>query len=79
MGNHYCVHCGTPLHHYTNKKHASRNSCRFSHDKFHTFKSESMIILSLYSNKIKNSITECLKKKINRYRNNEVHIEMSNL
>ena len=63
MGNNYCIHCGTPLNYYSNKEHASRNSCRFSHDKFHNFKSESFVILSLCSNKIKKNITYCFKNE----------------
>lgn len=82
MGNNYCIHCGTPRNYYTNMEHASRCSCRLSHDKYHDFKSESLIILSSVSNKIKNSVTDCLKKhknKTNKTKYNYGHIEMTKL
>jgi len=76
MGNNYCVHCGTPLNYYINNNHASRNSCRFSHDKFHKFESKSFIILSSCSNKIKKSMVYCLKKK---NKPKKLNMEMSSL
>ena len=76
MGNNYCIHCGTPLNYYINNKHASRKSCRFSHDKIHNFQSKSFIMLSSCSNKIKNGVKDCLKKQMKKTKNRDVNIEM---
>ena len=77
MGNYSCIHCGIPRDYYTDREHYSRKSCRSSHDNFHDFKPNYIIIVSKYSNKVENSITNCLKKTFTVNRNNEVNIELS--
>ena len=54
MGNYKCKYCGCPYDYYTNIKHAKRNSCLVSKDKYHVFQIS-------YINKLEDMI-EGLKK-----------------
>ena len=37
MGNHECKYCECPYEYYSNKKHANRQSCLISKNKYHFF------------------------------------------
>ena len=77
MGNNYCIHCGCPQDYYTDKYHASRQSCRSSHDKFHSFESEGIIIIKKYFKKAENNLTNFLKRLFNRNHYCDVNIEIN--
>lgn len=81
MGNKCCVHCGCPQDYYVNAHHASRSSCRLSHDKFHTFELEGVTIAKYGLKKTEESLTSCLKKifKKNKRGRSDSHYEMSEI
>ena len=77
MGNNYCIHCGCPQNYYTDKYHASRQSCRSSHDKFHAFEPAGIIILNKSFKKVENNLTVCIKRIFYKNDEDNVNIEMA--
>ena len=77
MGNNYCIHCGCPQNYYTDKYHASRQSCRSSHDNFHTFRPCGIIIIKENFKKVENNLSICFKNILNKTHKRDVNIEMS--
>tara|TARA_B100001059_G_scaffold236577_1_gene287919 strand:+ start:7941 stop:8198 length:258 start_codon:yes stop_codon:yes gene_type:complete len=77
MGNNYCIHCGCPQNYYKDKFHASRKSCRYSQDNFHTFAPRGIIIIKVFLKKVESNLSVCLKSLFNKNHKCDVNIEMN--